>query len=243
MKVRTRQSTLKTLIKLILIPIGVILILIGLGAALLAVQGGPMLKEDVEEALSGAFGTKFTIESVRVTPFPGVLEITGLAVINAEPFKAKEAIRFGRIVIDFKPRTLLSRTPTISCITFDETEVYLRYKVTKGTNLTHLATRAVQRSEEAKGDEGRRFIIEEVRCDGAKLKFSGMLSPLAPANMEVAPFSFENPSDEPVTTGQVTAIFMRSLLMEVVTLKGLLRPVGRTMRNETEELQEAIAGE
>jgi len=44
-------------------------------------------------------------------------------------------------------------------------------------------------------------------------------------NLDLAPFSLEDLAKKPVSIGEATGIFLRSVLTETLTLKGLLNPV------------------
>ena len=179
------------------------------------------------------------IESLSVQPLKHTLVLNGLKVANPPDFEEGPAMLLEQVYVEVDPATLFSATPVIQRILVENGDVYLRYKPGTGTNLGCLAERASNRKENeapAKwripwGRE-RRFIVGEFRCSGARITLSK--NPLAKSwlNLQVAPFSVQLTEGDHFTSGDIGSVFVRSMVGEVLTLKGLLRPVAKRLKEE-----------
>jgi hypothetical protein len=240
----------KSCLKIIIAAIGLVLILVAIGALLAATQIEKAAKTGIEGTLSHVFMTDVTVESVELSALGQSLDIRGLHVKNPATFKTAAAMEFKRVLVEVDGKTLFSRTPTIKRVLIKEPIMHLRYELAEGTNLGMLAKHAGRLAEAedsqdetpekpAKEEEpGARigFRVEELRCEGAKVALSTNLIPLSGVELDVADFTLNNLSkDRPVTTAETCAIFIRSLLRETLSVKGLLRPVADRIRKETHE--------
>jgi len=234
---------MRTFLKTTVIVVGGLLILAGVGALMLGTHTARFVEPAIERHLTEAFGTATTIDGISFSPLKKSFEITGLAVANPPPFKKGHAVRFDRIVVECRLDSLLSDTPTLKRVTLENGEVHVRYKVASGTNLGMLAKRAADFAESqhaAHQDKApRTFVIEELECKDAKVKLSSAIIPSPPVTLNLVSFKRNDFSKEnPMTTPQVAAIAVRSLLTEIVTVKGILKPVFTHITDELAGLVE-----
>ena len=228
---------MKTALKLVAAAVGLVLIAAALVVIALVIQADTYAKGVVERTLSYVMQAELKADRIRVLPLRYSIEITGLTVANPPPFKAESAIAVQRLTLRFNPRTLFSSAPAIRQVLVQGAQVRLRYRLGEGTNLGALAKQAAIRGkapDPAAPEAARRvFVVKEVRCEKIKLSVSANVIPLASAGLEIAPFTLENLGDKPVTPGDITALFLRSILRETLTLKGLLSPVISLLKNES----------
>lgn len=218
----------KGCLKGVLIAVGTVLILAAVAALLLLTRAGTYTTDIVADALTRAAKVEVRVDEVRILPLRRTVEIQGLTLMNPPSFKPKPAIEVARLALQVDLRTLFSTSPRVEQAVVDGAHVHIRYKLGKGTNLGALATRASEAGEEA-----RSFVIDEFRCQGAKVSLSANVVPVSSLSFELAPFALSGDvGTRPLTTGELTAIFLRTVLHETVTVKGLLRPVGNLIRDE-----------
>ncbi len=243
---------MKGCLKILLTTVGLILILPAVALLLALAQANTYARAPLERLFSHAAGTAVTIQSVGVVPFRPILRFEKIAIMNPPSLPAKPAVEIDKLDIEFDPYSFFSRTPTIRAATVDGATVHLRYSVGDGTNIGEL-TRATSTGEEAvlpadgEGDtpqpsaaDGQsrwRFVVDSFECKNVKVELSANVLPVAEAGFEIAPFSLsEDVTGRPMTTRQVTAIFLKTLLRETLTLKGLLKPVGSMIGQELKSL-------
>jgi len=219
---------LKGCLKAVLITVGTLLILAAVAALLLLTRADTYATDAVAGALTHAAKTEVRVDEVRIAPLRRTVEIHGLTLMNPPSFKPKPAIEVDRLALQVDLRTVFSKSPRVEQAVVDGAHVHIRYKLAKGTNLGALAALASEA-----GENERSFVIDEFRCQGVKVSLSANVVPAPPVSFELAPFALSGDvGQRPLTTGEVTAIFLRTLLHETVTLKGLLRPVGNLIRDE-----------
>lgn len=218
----------KGCLKGVLIAVGTLLILAAVAALLLLMRADTYATDVVARALTRAAKTEVRVEKVRISPLRRTVEIQGLTLMNPPSFKPKPAIELDRLALQVDLRTLFSKSPRVEQVVVNGAHVYIRYKLGKGTNLGALAVRASEA-----GEKERSFVIDEFRCQGAKVSLSANVVPAPPVSFELAPFALSGDvGKRPLTSGDLTAIFLRTVLHETVTVKGLLRPVGNLIRDE-----------
>lgn len=222
-------------VRCIVVPLGILLILPALFAIVGAVQLQRVGKPGLEKTLSYVLNTKVTIESVTLDPFHRTVSILGLAVANPEEFKEGTAIRLERIVIRPDLPSFLSATPTIQEVILEKPTLFLHHEIGKGTNLNALSTRAseVMKKVDLDAPKGaqRTFVVKSLRCDGGRATLSANLIPGQSADIEIAPFTLtELSSDKPVSTAEISEVFIRTVVENNVTLKNVLQPVAERLR-------------
>jgi hypothetical protein len=159
---------------------------------------------------------------------------------NPASFKDGDALTSERVIVRFKPLSLLTPTPVIEQLTFLETEIHYRYELLDGTNIGTLAKQLDRYSEV--DPNPLKFVVENVRCVNANVKFSTNLIPKAKMDMNLLTVNIDNLSeDKAIGTSQATAIFLRGIIHETLTLNGLLNPIVKQLRKESgDELENAV---
>lgn len=235
---------MKRLVKALLTLLGLVLVAAGVGAILLLGPGQKACKKPIEENLTRAMGAPATIESVSLAPWRQQMELRGLVVSNPQGFKEGPAMQFDRIIVTVDLRSLLSKTPTVESAVLQGGRVFLRYEVGKGTNLQRLAENAAQANSTDEGqkegsagffDFRKEFVIKDLSLEEAHVELSSNLLPLSSVELDLVSFSLHDVSkDKPVNTADLTVVVLRSLLKEVVTLKGILAPIAEAVGKEVE---------
>jgi len=242
------RSCLKTL----MIATGILLILVAVALILAATQLKTVAHTAIERSVGIAFLTDVSVEDVDIGLREGRIEIHNLVVGNPASFRTGSAMELKTIIVDIDIKTIFSRTPTIRHITVKGGNVNLRHELTDGTNLTMLARHASRFSKEGKNgqtdpsstkseSQGRKFIIKELSCEEVTVAMSSNLIPKSGLKVKVAPFTLTEISrDHPVSTAEVSAIFIRSLIKQTLSTKGLLRPIADILRGEKEETDSTV---
>lgn len=228
---------MRAALKFIMIAVGLALIGLTLAAIVFSIRFEDVLRAEAQDRLSHILGVDVTLESIRLAPVHKGVKIMGLTVENPPSFKQGSAVVCERVVIMPQLRSVFSRTPTIKKIVMEGTRVNLRYEVGEGTNLGHLSKQARNLAETQGGKTGwfgaRQIRVREFTCSGAKMQIRSMLTAEVPISLNIAPFTIEELSeDTPVSPAKLSSIVLRSLVMEVITLKGLLRPVKNLLEKE-----------
>lgn len=224
----------RSFLKFIMIAIGLVLIGLGVAGMLFLPRVERFAVGKAESRLGLILDTEVKVGAIRPAPMGRGIELRGLIVRNPEPFKAGDALECGRILLRLDPRTLFSRNPAVEQIDIEDLVIYLRHEAGNGTNLGYMAKRASDLA--AQGTSKTRILVRRIECPGARMKLESNVLPLPAVSMELAPFSLENLGDgKPISTAKATSIFLRSLIIETVTLKGLLRPLADLLRGELGE--------
>ena len=242
------RSCLKTL----MIGTGILLILVAVAVILAVTQLKTVARTGIERSLGIAFLTDVSLEDVDVGLRDGRLELHNLVVGNPASFRSGPAMEFETVTVDMDLKTVFSQTPTIDRIVVRRANVNLRHELADGTNLAMLARHASRFSKgggkgeaesafEEAGGLGREFIIKELRCEDVTVAMSSNLIPKSGLKVEVAPFTLtEISKDRPVSTAEVSAIFIRSLIKETLSAKGLLRPIADLLRGAEDESESTV---
>lgn len=228
---------MRFVVKTLVTGTGLVLILFGVCALFLAAQLGGSMKSAIERSLSHIYLTHVRVENVSYVLSQGALDIEGVTIFNPEPFKEGPAVEIGHVHLEFVPSTLLSRTPVIQNVTLRDALVHLRLEPGHGTNLGRLDANASRLSGGL--DSGtpvaarRQFIIHEFRSEAARVEFSSNVLPVSSIGMDLQPFTMsELSSTKPVSTIDVCILFVRNVLQEGISLKGVFGPVADRLRAE-----------
>ena len=241
------RSCLKTL----MIGIGILLILTAVLLIIAATQLKTVTRSGLEHTLSIAFLTDVTVEDVDLALHEGHIEIHNIVVGNPASFRTGSAMELGTVIADVDMKTLFSRTPTIDRIVVKEAHVDLRHELAEGANLVMLARNASRfsKQDEAASEEaappadgpGREFIIKELTCEDATVAMSTNVIPMSGLKVEVAPFTLADiGKDRPISTAELSAIFIRSLIQQTLSTKGLLRPIADLLRGEGDDADATV---
>ena len=228
---------MRFLVKSLLTGTGLVLILFGVVALFLVTQLDSSVRTAIERSLSHIYQTNVRVDHVSFILSQGALDVEGVTIFNPEPFKEGPAVEIGHAHLEFVPSTLISRTPVIQTVTLHDALVHLRLETAHGTNLGRLDANASRLSDGP--DAGtpvaarRKFVIREFRSDAARVEFSSNILPVSSVGMDVQPFTMsELSSTKPVSTIDVCILFIRNVLQEGISLKGVLGPVADRLRAE-----------
>jgi hypothetical protein len=170
--------------KKLLIVLGVLVVLGGIGAALLVGNLGGIIKGVVEKVGSQATQTPVTLAEVDISLTDGSGELKNLVVANPEPFKSEHAMSLGIIRVQIDPATIGSNPVVIKEVVIDSPQII--YEVSGGgtnigaiqENVDAFAKGLGAGGETPAGDEppaegeGTKVIIENLYVRGAKASVS-----------------------------------------------------------------------
>lgn len=232
---------MKAVLKAIFIAVGLLLLILAAVAIVGATQADKIARERLQRTLSYVFKSEVTVEAVAIEPMRQALTVTGIRVANPPGFSAGAALALDRADVEVEARTLLTETPVVSNIVLSGVRVNLEYATDEGVNVAALLREAERTNLERKAEQPRgarrEYLVKRLTCDGARIEFSGTMVPGSTMGLDIAPFTLEDVSREhPVTAGQLSAVFIKSLLKESLTFKGLLRPVGEFLQKELDRL-------
>ncbi len=224
---------MKSFVKFALTSVGLVLILIGVIGIFVLTQAQDFLTKAVDELLTEAFGSSASVKSVSLSPGNRALVLHEFALANPEGFAPGDALRCARVELRLKPRTFLTDAPAIETMDIEGADIHYRYELGRGTNIAALARTLSEKPVE----DAPKFKVEKLRCRNAKVHFSANVIPGPDLALNVVTIRLENlENGAPVTTAQMTSIFLRSVLVETLTIKGLLSPVFAKIRGEVDEL-------
>lgn len=228
---------MRFLLKTVITGTGLVLIFIGVAALFLLTQLDGAVRSAIERSLSYIYQTQVHVDKVTFVISQGAMDLEGLIISNPEPFKEGPAVEISHVHLEFEPSSLLTRTPVIEKVTLHNARVYLRLETGHGTNLGRLDANASRLSGEtdtaAPPTARRKFVIREFRSDAARVEFSSNILPVSSVGMDVEPFTMnELSSTKPVSTIDVCVLFMRNVLKEGLSIKGLLGPAADRLRAE-----------
>jgi hypothetical protein len=233
---------MKTILKTGMIAVGLFLISIAVALVLLAKPAGGYGKSYLEQQLGHVFGTDAHIEKIQVIPVKRGIELRGVSLDNPPEFKAGSAITLESVFVRPDLRTLFSPIIRIQEIRIANTEAKLQFNPGEGTNLGQLSRHAADLAAAAQNPENkspvsRKLQIDTLTCNGAKITVRSIATAGIPVDFRVEPFTLKNLGDgDAVSFAKASSITLRSLLMETITINGLLRPVVDLLRGETEQI-------
>ncbi len=213
---------MRAALKFIATSIGLLLIAVAVGGLALSARGSGLLKGPVAGRLERVFQGEVDFARLRPAALARGLAIEDLVVHNPPGFKDAAAISCERVLVQPDFTTLFSEHPTFRRVFVEGLRVDLRYKPGEGTNLGQLAKNAARRAEILAETPGARcIVVDKLEVGRAKIKVAG--TPLA---LTVPAFGVEHLSEgQPLPAPKLVVLGLRTLVLETVTLKGLLRPV------------------
>jgi len=234
---------MRLFLKVVFIGTGLLLIAVAIAAIAAARQADKLARYQAERTLRHVFKSDATVEAAEVSILGQSLALRNVAVPNPPGFDPGTAMEFGEVDVAFQGATILSKTPVVSELIVSNVLLNMQYDTEEGVNILALLREAQRTSLERRSQlpvgARREFLIKTLRCEGAKVKFSTTAVPTPDMGLDVASFTLTDISkDRPVTPAQLSAIFVKSLLVEAATFKGLLRPVAELLRDELDKLLE-----
>ena len=227
------MGTLKGAIKLIMTGTGLALIGVAVAVILLSTQLEELVRVRVEERIGAYYGAEARLDDIRLAPLQRGVELTGITVFAPDPFDRKPAIECGRLLLSADLATLFSPRPTLSSVAMENARVTVRVSQ-NGTNIGRLFANAAayQEAREESQAVRRTLVVQDCRVSGGELKLTSLLP-----TIEIDDFRIKEITPEhPVPTWKTSSIFLRSLLTEALTAKGLLDPVLNTLKEEFGDL-------
>ncbi len=220
-----------------MIVVGFVLIAVAAAAIFITMRFEGVFRDQVEARISESLGVAAGIDHIRLAPARLGIELRGVRLKNPPEFKEDQAIECERILIQPDLRTVFSETIAINEIILNGLRINLRYRPGEGTNLGQISRQAAQHAEPASGAKAprRRVLVKEVKSSGGTFEARSNLSLGVPVSLHIEPFAIKSVGGgQPVSPAKLTSIVLRSLVMEAVTLKGLLRPVVELLRKEVQ---------
>ncbi len=109
--------------KKILIVLGVLLVLVIIGAVVVGLFLDRIVKAGVESVAPGITQTAVTLEGVSLSPLSGSASLKGLVIGNPQGFTGPQAIRLGKAAISVVPSSILGEKVIIHSIEVREPEI------------------------------------------------------------------------------------------------------------------------
>lgn len=225
-------------LRFFLIMVGLMLVAVPIAAFVFSGELYDFGARAAERSLSATMTVPVTVEAVSVSLFNSTLELHGVAASNPQDFKDGPAIECERLLTEFDFTTFFNESPTIKRLNFEGTRVHLRHEIGRGTNIGRIIAQ-IDEAEEQSKTGGREYLIENLRSEDARVVLSTNLIPLSRVGVRVITIDLTDVnSAAPVSRRDIAMIFLRSVLVEAITIKGLLRPVIDNIKEEIAEMRE-----
>lgn len=231
---------MRSVIKYGFTALGLVLIGIGIGGLVIYTQAERFASKSMSEILSSSFESQAEIGSISIAPAKSALILHDVSLKNPAKFKEGEAFTSKRVIVQIDPFSLITDTPVIEQLTFLESKIKYRYELLQGTNIGSLADRL---DTIASADSVTpKFIIRKVRCRDAKVELSTNLVPKSNVDLNLVTVELDDLENrKPVNAAKASSIFLRSIVKETLTLKGLLSPILNQLKKESgDDLEEAV---
>lgn len=207
---------MRSFFKFVLTGIGLVLILIGVAALLVFTQAHDFFSARVGNVMSEAFDTKASISGIRVSVRRHALVLKDFTLANPPGFPEENALTCAQVYVVISPKTLISREPVVELLDLQGATIRVHHKAGTGSNLGVLANTLASA-------EGRvSFTVETLRCANGQIYLSSSLIPGAEMPYPLSKVEIKNlGSGKPINAAKSTAIFLKTVLTDVVTLKGI----------------------
>ncbi len=207
--------------KFILISIGLVLIAIGVSGTFLLAQAQSALKKSAGDMLTDVFDQSVSVGGVFIDPFQRALVLSDFRLDNPDGFKEGPMLEIPFVHIIPEWSYLFTDEPSIERITLNNADIYFRFKFGDGSNLGAFADKIEER-----GSSEKTITVNEIVAEDAEFHFANAWIPSALMDFELVDIHIQDVGDgESLTPGKVVSIFLRSVVNEAVTLKGLLETV------------------
>lgn len=137
-----------------------------------------LVKKGVETFVPKMTQSPVTVESVKLSPFTGKGEISGLVIGNPEGFETDEAFRLGSVKIHIDPMSVMSGEIVIHDIVIDGAEVTYEFKGLTTSNIQQIMDNMKEFGGEQKekpAGEKKKVKIEHFLFANAKVHLSSTL--------------------------------------------------------------------
>lgn len=137
-----------------------------------------IVKKGVETFAPKMTGTSVTLESVKISPFTGKGEISGLVIGNPEGYDTDEAFRLGSVQIHIDPMSVMAGETVIHDIVIDGAEVTYEFKGLMTNNIKQIMDNmkefAGEQKEKPEGEK-KKVKIEHFLFSNAKVHLSASM--------------------------------------------------------------------
>jgi len=219
---------MRSFFKFVLTGIGLVLILIGVGALLVFTQAHDFFSARIGNVMSEAFDTKASISGLRISVRRHALVLKDFTLANPPGYPEENALACAQVYVVMSPKTLISREPVVELLDLQGATIRIHHKMGSGSNLGALA-------ETLAAADGRvQFTVETLRCTGGNVYLSSNLVPGADVPYSLSKVEIKNlDSGKPVNAAKSTAIFLRTVLADVVTFKGIGASIMDAIRGDS----------
>lgn len=160
----------------VLIAAGVVVVLVGVAAAVVLGQLGRLIEEGVEDHGPGMTGTDVSLGGASVSIFDGTGELTDLRIGNPDGYSDDRAFDLGRIKIVIDPKSVASDVVRIRQVVVDGPRLLAEFDANGRNNLktilNNVKAAAGGGSSKSSGGGGpaKRLIIDEFRFENAEAR-------------------------------------------------------------------------
>lgn len=207
--------------KKLLISVGVFAGLLVVGIVAAAVMIDSIVKAGTETAATAALKVPTKLKGATIQ-YAGHATLDEFEIGNPEGYKEPRAVAFEKFDASLRTHSLLEDVVDVSDVLVTKPELTIEFKGTKSNwsvlmdNLAsitagNLAKDDTGKKEDAKG--GKKFRIERLRVEGAKVRFRSDLIPGGAHAITLAPFELRNIGSSPggASMGEVLSTLLHSL--------------------------------
>ena len=217
---------MKSVIKLIMTVVGLVLLLTAFGLAFLFFSPNPLGVRVLEKHLSRVSGVAVEIDRIRPKPFSGALEIVGLRFMQPAEYGEGAVLAFETVEVYPEWLRCFMRPSPIKLLRFTGGRIHLVIGGEGGNNLKQIA-------QTAAGQDGGAGSLAVGKClvGESSLKISTKLVPAPLPALTLAPFEIKAFSEQGgVSPAKSIEILLKSVLIEILSVKGLIKPVAENLR-------------
>lgn len=173
------ESDMKTLLRVVVVL--VILVLVGIGGLLFAIDG--LVGSALQKGIAFATESETEVEKTDLDVFGGGLRIQGLGIQNLAGFSDSDALHFDSLSTDVDLGSLTGDKVVVEHVTLDGLIVHMEQKDGK-INLLELKKKLDRFATPSDGDEpsdpepspegGKQFVIKKITISNAKAKLDAL---------------------------------------------------------------------
>ena len=218
-------------VRFLMVVIGLGLIGMAVGTVAFAPQLEPYARHAMEAELGHTLGTQVEIGKLRPAWTEGALALENVTIHNPPNFKEGVAAQCDRVLIQPEMFTLLSKSPTIACVTLEGAALKLRYKPGDGTNLGYLKQQANNAAAANAPAPGEGVVVKQVVAPRAKVDLVPF--PAISLNMKTLELgAIGMAAPEPGSAAKTIAGLVGAAMKETTTLSGMVQPLVELLKTE-----------
>jgi uncharacterized protein involved in outer membrane biogenesis len=226
------------IVRFLMVLVGLFLIGVAVAAVAATPYWEPLLREELSARLGAILQTDASIGKLLLDPQRQAIVLQDVILRNPPAFEKGDALHCPRVLLVINPLNLFGEHLRVEQIIVEDAAVALRWTPGQGTNVGALTAQARMQATPATPGvpvppEGRSIRVGSITCTNAKVTPQNPVLGALPLGLDVAPFTVSGLEEKgPLRPGQITGIFLKSLLREMITLKGLLSPVTDLLQRE-----------